>query len=74
MVRAAVCVLTLVVTVHVADPNSRIAFRFFVRVTACPSQKRALEDDGDIPVVEEHVAKRRDTKPDVQIRVLVVEG
>lgn len=52
------------------------AFRFFVRITACPSQKRALEDDGDgeAPVVEEHVAKRRDVKPDAKIRVLVVEG
>ncbi|KAJ9099949.1 hypothetical protein QFC21_003957 [Naganishia friedmannii] len=43
------------------------------KITACPSQKRALEDDGQVPMVEEHVAKRRDITHDVQIRVLVVE-
>lgn len=52
-----------------------LAFRFFVKITACPSQKRALEDDDDVPAEEEaHVAKRRDIKPDSKIRVLVVEG
>lgn len=52
------------------------AFRFFVKITACPSQKRALENDDDVPAEEEggHLAKRRDTKSDSKIRVLVVEG
>lgn len=55
--------------------NAKLAFRFFVKITACPSQKRALEDDDDAPAEEEeHVAKRRDIKPDSKIRVLVVEG